>query len=125
MRLHHAAVELLVFLGLALTARAEDKKGVDAKKVMGTWVCTEGKNIEGATVEFLKDGKGKVTHKQDGKDVTMDFTYTLDGDTIKVKHKDKDGKDVEMSHKITTLTDKEMVAENKEEGVHKFKKKLD
>jgi uncharacterized protein (TIGR03066 family) len=123
MKLHHAATAMVVVLGLTLTARAEDKKELDAKKLLGTWVCTEGKGIEGATIEFLKDGKGKVTHKdKDGKEVTEDFSYVIDGDAVKVTHKDKDGKDVTMSHKITTLTDKEMVAEHEKEVV-KFKKK--
>jgi uncharacterized protein (TIGR03066 family) len=123
MKMHHVATGLVVVLGLALTARAEDKKEVDVKKLLGAWVCTEGKNIEGATVEFLKDGKGKVTHKKDDKEVTEDFTYTIDGDSIKVKHKDPDGKDVTTAHKITTLTDKEMVGETDKGEVHKFKKK--
>ena len=75
-------------------------------------------------VEFLKDGKGKVTHKdKDGKEVADDFTYGIDGDSVNVTHKDKDGKDVTMPHKITKLTDKEMVAENAKGEVAKFKKK--
>jgi uncharacterized protein (TIGR03066 family) len=127
MKLHHAATGLLVVLGLAVTARAEDKKDVDAKKLLGTWVCTEGnEHIKGATVEFLKDGKGKVTHKdKDGKEVMDAFSYAIDGDSVKVTHKGEDGKDVTMPHKIKTLTDKEMVAENEKGEVAKFKKKLD
>jgi uncharacterized protein (TIGR03066 family) len=126
MNVQRLGLAVCCILGLALTARAEDKKDVDAKKLLGTWVCTEGKGIEGATIEFLKDGKGKVTHKdKDGKEVTEDFSYVIDGDTVKVTHKDKDGKDVTMPHKITTLTDKEMVAEHDKGEIAKFKKKLD
>ena len=125
MKLHHVATGLFMVLGLALMARAEDKKDVDAKKLLGTWVCTEGpEHVKGATIEFLKDGKGKVTQKdKDGKEVTEDFSYAIDGDAVKVKHKDKDGKDVTIAHKITTLTDKEMVAENDKGEMAKFKKK--
>jgi uncharacterized protein (TIGR03066 family) len=125
MKLHHAAAVLCAVLGLALTASAADKKDVDKLKLLGKWECTEGpKEVKGCVVEFLKDGKGKFTHKdKDGKDVTEDFTYATDGDAVKVTHKDKDGKDMTLTHKITTLTDKEMVAENDKGEVAKFKKK--
>ena len=125
MKLHHVATGLFMVLGLALMARAEDKKDVDKGKLLGKWECTEGpEHIKGASVEFLKDGKGKFTHKdKDGKEVTEDFSYAIDGDAVKVTHKDKDGKDVTMPHKITTLTAKEMVAENEKGEVAKFKKK--
>ncbi len=57
MKLHHVATGLFMVLGLALMARAADKKDVDKEKVLGTWECTEGpEHIKGATVEFLKDG---------------------------------------------------------------------
>ncbi len=125
MKLHHVATGLFMVLGLALMAQAADKKDVDKEKLLGKWECTEGpEHVKGATVEFLKDGKGKVTHKdKDGKEVTEDFSYAIDGDAVKVTHKDKDGKDVTMPHKITTLTAKEMVAENEKGEVAKFKKK--
>jgi len=108
MKLHHVATGLFMVLGLALMAQAADKKDVDKEKLLGKWECTEGpEHVKGATVEFLKDGKGKVTHKdKDGKEVTEDFSYAIDGDAVKVTHKDKDGKDVAMPHKITKLTDK-------------------
>jgi uncharacterized protein (TIGR03066 family) len=127
MKLHYAATALFVVLGLALTARAEDKKDVDKTKLLGKWECTEGPaHIKGATVEFLKDGKGKFFVKdKDGKEVTEDFTYACDADSVKVTHKDKDGKDVTMGHKITSLTAKELVVENDKGEVAKFKKKID
>jgi uncharacterized protein (TIGR03066 family) len=118
------ALTVGVVLGLALTAHAEDKK-LSKEKLVGTWVCTEGKGIEGATVTFAKDGKGTVTHKMDGKEVTEDFKYEIDGVTVKVIVKDKDGGEKTMPHKITTLTEKEMVAENDKGEVAKFKKKVD
>jgi uncharacterized protein (TIGR03066 family) len=125
MKLHHVATGLFVVLGLALMAQAADKKDVDKEKLLGKWECTEGpEHIKGASVEFLKDGKGKFTHKdKDGKEVAEDFSYAIDGDSLKVTHKGEDGKDVTMPHKITTLTAKEMVAENEKGEVAKFKKK--
>ncbi len=125
MKLHHAAAGLFVVLGLALTARGADKKDVDKEKLLGKWECTEGpERIKGATIEFLKDGKGKFTHKdKDGKEVAEDFSYAIDGDSLKVTHKGEDGKVVTTPHKITTLTAKEMVAENEKGEAAKFKKK--
>jgi uncharacterized protein (TIGR03066 family) len=73
-------------------------------------------------VEFMKDGKGKFTMK--GSDKAVDFTYEIDGDSIKVTHKDEGGKEVTQAHKIKSLTDKEMVAENEQKEVSKWKKKL-
>ena len=94
-------------------------------KLLGKWECTDGpEHIKGGTVEFLKDGKGKATHKdKDGKEVTESFTYAIDGDAVKVTHKGEDGKDVTSAYKVKTLTDKEMVAENAKGEVAKFKKK--
>jgi uncharacterized protein (TIGR03066 family) len=125
MRLLRVASVLFAVLGLALIARAEDKKDLDKAKLLGKWECTEGpEHVKGAVVEFLKDGKGKFTSKdKDGKEVTMDFTYATDGDSVKVTHKDKDGKDETLKHKITKLTDKELVAEDDKGEVAKFKKK--
>jgi len=122
MKLHHAATALFLVFGLVVTARAAD---VDKEKLLGKWECTEGpEHIKGGTVELFKDGKGKITHKdKDGKEVTENFTYVIDGDTFKVTHKGEDGKDVTSPHKVKTLTDKEMVVENEKGDVAKFKKK--
>jgi uncharacterized protein (TIGR03066 family) len=122
MKLHHVATALCLALGLVVTARAAD---VDKEKLLGKWECTDGpEHIKGGTFEFLKEGKGKATHKdKDGKEVTESFTYAIDGDAVKVTHKGEDGKDVTSAYKVKTLTDKEMVAENAKGDVAKFKKK--
>ena len=122
MKLHHVAAALFLVLGLAVTARAAD---VDKEKLLGKWECTDGPEaFKGGTVEFLKDGKGKITFKgKDGKEVTENFTYAIDGDAVKVTTKGEDGKDVTSPHKVKTLTDKEMVVENDAGNIGKFKKK--
>ena len=122
MKLHHVATALFLFMGLVVAANAEEKKAIDKAKLLGTWECVEGKEIEGAVVEFLKDGKGKVTLK--GTDKPEEFKYEIDGDSVKVTHKNQEGKEVMQAHKIKSLTDKEMVAENEKGEVSKFKKKL-
>ncbi|SRR6266851_1742115 len=124
MNAQRLALAVCFILGLALTANAEDKKGVK-EKILGSWVVTEGKNFEGAVVTFGKDGKGTLTHKVEGKDVTQDFRYEVDGDTLKVIVKDKDGNEMTLPHKIKSVTDKEMVSENDKGEVAKLKKKTD
>ena len=123
MKLHHLATALFLVLGLVVMAWAADKKDLDKEKLLGKWECTEGpEHAKGATVEFLKDGKGKVTLK--GSDKPEEFKYEIDGDSVKVTHKNQEGKEVMQAHKIKSLTDKEMVAENEKGEVSKFKKKL-
>jgi uncharacterized protein (TIGR03066 family) len=124
MKAQRLALSVGIVLGLAVVAHAADKK-VTKEKLVGAWVCTESKHIEGAIVSFAKDGKGTVIFKMDGKEVTEAFKYEIDGDNVKVIVKDKDGTEKTDLHKITTLTDKEMVAENDKGEVAKFKKKVD
>jgi uncharacterized protein (TIGR03066 family) len=124
MNVQRLALAVCFLVGLAVTAHAADK--ISKEKLLGAWTCTEGpEHIKGATVEFAKDGKGTVSHKQDGKTVKEEFRYEIDGDAIKVMVKDKDGNEQTMPHKITKLTDKEMVAENDKGEVAKFTKKTD
>jgi uncharacterized protein (TIGR03066 family) len=124
MNAQRLALSVGIVLGLAVVAHAADKK-VTKEKLVGAWVCTESKHIEGAIVSFTKDGKGTLTFKMDGKELAEAFKYEIDGDTVKVIVKDKDGTEKTDVHKITSLTDKEMVAENDKGEVAKFKKKVD
>jgi uncharacterized protein (TIGR03066 family) len=127
MNVQRLALAVCFVLGLAIAAHADEKKDATNKeKILGTWLGVEGpEHIKGATIKFAKDGKATVTHKQDDKTVTEDFKYEVDGETITVIIKDKDGNEQTMKHKIKSLTDKEMVAENDKGEVAKFKKKTD
>ena len=124
MNARRLALSVCFVLGLALAVHAEDKKEFK-EKILGTWVVTEGKNIEGAVITFGKDGKGTVTHKMDGKEVKQDFRYEIDGEKLTVFVKDKDGNEQTRPHKIKSVTDKEMVAEIENGEVAKLKKKVD
>src|SRR5207249_4838857 len=71
-------------LGLAFTARADDKdkKKDDSikTKLVGTWVVEEGKGLaKGDTLQFTKDGKVTVTHKRDDKERKVQGTYKVEG----------------------------------------------
>jgi uncharacterized protein (TIGR03066 family) len=117
----------LLAIGLIAGVRAADEKKADISKdkLVGTWEVTkadEGGPPAGTTLVFDKDGKMKITHKQDGKEVTDEGTYTLADDalTVTVKQGDKENK-----HKVTIkkLTDTEMVAENEKGMKIECKKK--
>ena len=114
-----------VACALAVGARADEKKADNAKLLVGTWevVKADQGTVEvGATVEFAKDGKMKVTHKnKEGKEETAEGTYTIDGQKLMVtiKFGDKEAK-----HTVTLkkLTDTELVGEG-EKGTAEFKRK--
>src|SRR5436309_9095755 len=87
------ALRLLVVgvfvVGMVAGGRAEEKKEAgNADKILGSWEAVksdgEGAPPVGTVVEFAKGGKLKVTHKQDGKDVTAEGTYKVDGDTLNI-----------------------------------------
>jgi len=72
-----------VACALAVGARADEKKADNAKLLVGTWevVKADQGTVEvGATVEFAKDGKMKVTHKKDGKEETAEGNYKVEGE---------------------------------------------
>src|SRR5262245_3195877 len=63
-------VAVAVACALAVGARADEKKADNAKLLVGTWEVAkadQGTVPVGSTVEFTKDGKMKVTHKQGDK----------------------------------------------------------
>src|SRR5690349_19928197 len=52
------------------------------EKIVGSWEVTKSEEPPppvGAVVTFGKDGKMKVTRKQDGQDVTLEGTYAVEG----------------------------------------------
>ena len=112
------ALTLAAFGLLSFSARAEDKTG----KLVGKWEAAKGDIPAGSTAEFTKDGKVKVVIKREDRKVTHEGTYKLEGDTLKLTEK-RDGKERTQSFKIKTLTDKELVLDDrgKEVGFKKVK----
>ena len=112
---------------LSANVRAEEKaeKKDNAKLLMGSWEAVkaaEGSLPVGSVVEFGKEGKMKVSHKVNDKDVTTEGTYKVDGDkfTIVIKNGDNEAK---MTITIKKISDKELVTANEEGKVVEFKKK--
>ena len=120
------AAGLLAF-GVA-AAGAQEKKGDEkksnAEKIVGTWEVTKGETVpDGSTVEFTKDGKLKMSIKLGDKTETIEGTYKVDGDNLKVTLKGPGGKNQEETMKIKSLTDKEFVTVDDEKKTDTFKKK--
>src|SRR5688500_18754573 len=90
-------------LGLLLSSglAADDKKGekIDAKKLIGTWEPKDRKEGRSAVVEFAKGGKATATVSPNGKEMTFDGTYKIDGDTLTLTLK-LPGKEVTQTHTV-------------------------
>jgi uncharacterized protein (TIGR03066 family) len=116
----------LLVLGIVAGVRADDKKADTTKeKLLGKWEVVkgdEGAPPVGTVVEFIKDGKLKVIHKQGDKEVTLEGTYTLDDMKVSVVLKQED-KEIKHTITIKKLTDTEFVAENEKGQKAEFKKK--
>ena len=116
----------LLAAGMAAGVRAEEKKvAADKEKLVGAWEVVkadEGAPPVGSVIAFAKDGTIKVTHQRDGKEETLEGTYTVEGDQLKVviKNGDKENK-----HTVTIkkLTATEFVAENDKGKAAEFKRK--
>jgi uncharacterized protein (TIGR03066 family) len=122
------AMKLLV-VGVAVclsasVAGADDKKGDNAKLIVGKWEVTaahEGGPPKGGTVEFTKDGKFTISGDQDGMKLRIEGTYKVDGNKLALKFKmgDNEGA-VEVT--IEKLDDKTMVSSS-EHGKVELKRK--
>ncbi len=116
----------LLMVGLAAALPAEEKKAdANKEKLAGVWEVVkteEGALAVGSMVDFAKDGKAKVTAIREGKESTVEGTYTVEGNklTVTLKHGEK-----EVKHAITIkkLTDTEFVTENEKGKTAEFKRK--
>jgi uncharacterized protein (TIGR03066 family) len=115
----------LGFVGVGGSSLADDKDKKEApnqEKLIGIWEVTKpGSGIPmGATFELTKDGKLKVTIKVEGKEVTVEGTYKVEGDTVTFAGPKGEKPD---KYKIKKLTDTEFVTEDEKGKVDEFKKK--
>jgi uncharacterized protein (TIGR03066 family) len=126
MRALRLTTAVLFGIGIVAGVSAEDKKPDAAKEhLVGSWEVVksdEGAPPAGTIVSFEKDGKMKITHKKDGKEETVEGTYTLDGHKLVVTLKRED-KEVKHTVTIKKLTADLLSAENEEGKKAEFKKK--
>lgn len=107
-------------------ASADDKK-IDPAKLVGKWELTKsesGNAPKGAIVEFMKDNKLAITVDVNGKSVTLNGTYKVDGDKLTVTIKPPDGgKEDSDTDTIKSLTDDKIVLIDKEKKETELTKK--
>jgi len=108
-----------------ITTKPEPKKEAsNQEKLLGTWEVSKSKGAPpGATIAFTKDGKMKMTVKQDGKEQSMDATYSVEGNKIISTTKLPDGKEKKETATIEKLTDTELVTKDEKGDTDEFKKK--
>jgi uncharacterized protein (TIGR03066 family) len=109
-------IACLAMFVVAAGLRAEEK--IDASKLVGTWKLTKSEDPNApkdAIVEFSSDNKLTITVKVGDENKKFSGTYKVDGAnlTVTVKSPD-DGKDVEETDTITTLTDEKLVLLDKQ-----------
>jgi uncharacterized protein (TIGR03066 family) len=107
-------------------ASADDKK-VDPAKLVGKWELTKsesGNAPKGAIVEFMKDNKLTITVDFNGKSLTLNGTYKVDGDKLTVTIKPPDGgKEDSDTDTIKSLTDDKIVLIDKDKKETELTKK--
>ena len=121
MRALIGCVAVLVLTGF--TGAADDK--IDAKKLIGKWETAKpAKGEPSFVLEFTDKGKFSVSFDMDGKPMTIEGTYKVDGNKVEVTMS-FNGKEVKETHTVTKLTDDEMVSKDskgKEETMKRIKK---
>src|SRR5262245_44194740 len=103
---------------------AEDKAD-NAKLMVGKWECTKadpGTLPVGSIVEFMKDGKMKVTMKMGDMEVKIDGSYTVEKNTFTMAMKIGD-EEHKQTITIKKISDKEMSTTDKDGKVVELARK--
>lgn len=120
----------LIVVLAAGSAAGEEKS--NKEKLIGVWEIAKGETVPpGATIEFKKDGKLKLSAEVNGKKIAVDAKYVLDGDKFTVTYlgpdgkpvKGPDGKERKETVTITKLTDTVLVTKDEKGKTDEFKKK--
>jgi putative hemolysin len=99
------------------------KEPTNAEKIVGTWEVTKApEGPPGATFEFTRDGKMKMTAKVEGQTFTSEGTYKVEGDTLTTAQK-QGPKEVTEQSRIKTLNSTTLVTEDEKGQAVAFKKK--
>jgi uncharacterized protein (TIGR03066 family) len=122
-RRFYLAIPFLLGLTLAVGAepREDTKVEVTKEKLVGIWEPTKSELPKGSTLEFIKDGKVKLTLKADKEVVVLDGTYVIDGDSLKMAML-IDGKETKDTLKVIKLTGTELALKDDKNMVDEFKR---
>jgi uncharacterized protein (TIGR03066 family) len=97
------------------------KESTIQEKLLGRWEATKGEIPPGSVLELTRDGKLKMTIKVEGKAMSDESTFVVQGEAIKTTHKEGP-REVTETLKIKTLTDKMLVTEDERGKTEEFKK---
>ena len=105
------------------TTTTSKKEPTNAEKIVGTWEITKAPEVPpGATFEFTRDGRMKMTVKVEGQTATVEGTYKVEGDTLTTVMKEGP-KEVTEKSKIKTLNSTTLITEDEKGQAVEFKKK--
>jgi uncharacterized protein (TIGR03066 family) len=116
-------------IGYAASAAddADKDKASNKEKIVGTWELVKADSKDapppGTVVEFTKDGKMKITVTVEEKKLTLNGSYSIEGDKLKTKVTTPDGQESSDTDTITKLTDKELSLKDTKGQKTEFKKK--
>ena len=111
-----AAIMLTLCLSVIGTAGSDT-----AKKIIGLWEITKGDAPPGATIEFTKDGKLSLRAKVNNMDLKVDGTYEVKDESI-VSKLTFNGQTKSETHKITKLTDKQLIVQDEQGKSEEYKR---
>jgi len=103
-------------------AAAEEKKEIDKTKLIGKWKVVKAEGVPpGTIIEFMKDGKFVVSIDMDGNKITLDGTYSIEGDKLHTTMKlgEKENKNTDT---LKTLTAEKLSLVDKEGKVAELEK---
>jgi uncharacterized protein (TIGR03066 family) len=119
-----AAVVLALGLMAGNLGLARDDKKADTTKdkLTAVWQVTKSADLPpGASIEFAKDSKLKITIPTDDKPIMFEGTWSVDGKDLKVAVT-VDGKEEKQTLKIVELTDTKLVTKDEKDKQDEFKK---
>ena len=94
-------------------------------KIVGVWEVTKSEDAApaGATLEFTKDGKLKVSAKIGDQALSFEGTYKVDGNKLVATMKGPDGKERTETMILVKLTASELITKDEKGRRDEFKKK--
>lgn len=121
----HFLFLLCIVIVMTGSASAAPAPKSNRTMILGIWVVTKSDDgtPPGTTIEFTRDGKLKVKTKVLDETLTLEGTYKLDGDKLKLTYKEPDGQESTDTALISKLTSKELILKDEEGKIDEFKKK--
>jgi uncharacterized protein (TIGR03066 family) len=120
MKLRLPVLAGMVILGMSMVAVAGSD---NAMKLIGVWEVTKSDSgaPKGTTVEFTKDGKMIMKAKFMDKELVINGTYKVKGDTVTAIFSEG-GKTKEDPATIKKLTDKELIVVDGKGKIDEYKR---